>query len=196
MTEAASTKERNFLRWSEWSEPSAPVMLPTAEQYFAGNVEPVSTRKMQLGGRTVYGSSDAPSAKMVTSQFDQHLKARVSMLMDVTEGSVLSHAEKSVDVIDPITLEIKEYTKKPIGLADDDEDEEVKDESIEPIELYSSTTVIGIVGGDELTIVEDGELITPGVFLIYDQNGELVVTEEVNDQESYRIHSFAEERGE
>ena len=61
-------------------------------------------------------------------------------------------------------------------------------------ELVSGTTVVDLDGGVPLKIVED--LTEPSLMLLYDDSGKLLVTDEVSDQEYYRIYSYADERGE
>jgi hypothetical protein len=74
--------------------------------------------------------------------------------------------------VDPITLSVKKYPDP---------------------ELVSGTTIVGLDGGVPLKITED--LNEPGLMLIYDQMGQLKVTSEVDDQEMYRIYTYADERG-
>jgi hypothetical protein len=95
-------------------------------------------------------------------------------LTDVTKGTVLS-AKGTAEVIDPLTLEIK---KLP--------DAQVK----------STATVVDLEGGLPLEIAPDEKMTTPGMFLIFDETGQLRVSEEISDQEFYRIYSFADEKGE
>jgi hypothetical protein len=96
------------------------------------------------------------------------------MQLDIFEGSVLSHKAESADVVDPISLKI---LKMPEA------------------ELISGTTVVDLGGGKPLWKVADG-LTQPGLMLLFDQTGKLKVTDEVSDQEFYRIYTYAEERGE
>jgi hypothetical protein len=42
----------------------------------------------------------------------------------------------------------------------------------------------------------DPTLTEPGLMLLYDQTGQLKVSNEVADQEFYRIYSYADDRGE
>ena len=91
----------------------------------------------------------------------------------VTEGTVLSHKAEFADVVDPISLKVKK---------------------LPDAELVSGTTIVDLDGGRPLSIAED--LTEPGMMLLFDQSGQLIVTDEVGDQESYRIYSYADERGE
>jgi hypothetical protein len=177
--------KRDYKRWTEWSEPSEPTALPSPEQHFAGTVEAKSLRTIQVGNRTVPFERDPPEAKMVISQFDPKLQTRVPMHVDVTEGSVLSAEADHIDVIDPITLEIRKYQIL------DEEGEPIEDEKVG---VTSGTTVVDIEGGGKLDIHRDEQMTEPGYFLLFDPNGGLSVRPEVEDQHWYRIYSFAEER--
>ncbi len=119
--------------------------------------------------------SEPPKANVVISQFNTRLSTRMSMLLkDITEGAVLSSKAEFADVVDPITLEIKK---------------------VPDAEIVSDVTVIDIDGGEPLAIQEGDGLLAPSLMLMFDSSGGLKVHEEVDDQEFYRIESFAEERG-
>lgn len=173
MEKAIKDGSRDFLRWSEWSEPTEPVSLPSLEQWFAGPVDPGTINVWKVGGKDVEYTRDAPTAKIVTSQFDIVTGARIPMQLEITEGSLLSHKAESADVIDPVSLSIKK---------------------LPDAELVSGTTVVDLDGGAPLKITSD--LKSPGLMLLFDQTGQLRVSDEVGDQRMYRIYSFAEERGE
>jgi len=173
MAQALATKKRSFQRWSEWSEPSEPASLPSLEQVFAGPVTRGTINTWKVGTKEVEYSRDEPTAKIVASRFDSSTGARIPIRLDVIEGSVLSHKAESADVVDPITLKIKK---------------------LPDAELFSGTTVVDLDGGAPLKIA-DG-LTEPGLMLLFDQTGQLQVTDEVRDQELYRIYSYADERGE
>ncbi|MCG8653754.1 MAG: hypothetical protein MI861_28205, partial [Pirellulales bacterium] len=173
MAQATATQKRQFQRWTDWSEPSAPTSLPSLEDYFAGPVEPSTTNIWKVAGKNVAYEKAPPTAKIVTSQYDEAYATRIPMRLDVTEGSVLSHKAEFADVVDQINMEVKK---------------------LPDAELISSTTIIDLDGGSSLSITK--ELTAPGLMLLYDQDGELVVTDDIQDQEFYRIYSYAEERGE
>jgi hypothetical protein len=173
MAKAIETGERSFQKWSDWSEPSEPSSLPTLEQYFAGPVNPGTINIWKVAGKDVEYTRDPPTAKILASQYDMKTGARIPFRLDVTEGSVLSHKAESADVVDPITLKVKK---------------------LPDAEIVSGTTVVDLDGGAPLTITEG--LTTPGLMLLFDQSGQLRVTDDVDDQEFYRIYSYADERGE
>ena len=164
------TRVRNYQRWSPWSEPSDPVSLPSLSQQFAGPVSPGNFYDWNIGGKSVRYYRGQPTGKVVTSQFSKQFGARIPFLMNVGEGSVLSH-QGDADVVDPLTLEIKK-------LAD--------------AKVQSSTTVVDMVGGLPLGLIEG--LNQPGMMLMTDEYGKLIVAGEVEDLESFRIYSFADER--
>ncbi len=174
MADAVATNKRTFQRWSEWSQPSEPASLPTLEQYFSGSVNPGTIYSGKVGGKDVEYTRDPPKAKIVASQFNPAYGARIPMLLDVTEGTVLSHKAEAADVVDPITLKVMK---------------------LPDAEIESKTTIVDLDGGGPLKIAEDG-LTEPSMMLLFDQSGKLIVTDEVGDQEFFRIYSFADERGE
>jgi hypothetical protein len=175
MAEARQTGRRSFQLWSDWSEPTEPISLPFPEHYFAGPVKPGTTNVWKVDGKEIEYTRDAPSAKIVASRYDNATGARISMELDIFEGSVLSHQAESADIVDPISLQVLKLPEA---------------------ELLSGTTVVDLDGGKPLwKAAGDGDLTEPGMMLLFDQSGELKVTDEVSDQEFYRIYTYADERG-
>jgi hypothetical protein len=172
--EARQTQERDFTRWSPWSAPSKPTSLPPLDRVYVGTVKAEKARRIKLGNRRVVVESNPPKAEVVASSFKPALGVFVPTLIDATEGTVLSKKAETADVVDPITLEVKK---------------------VEDVEIKSSATIIDIEGGLPLEIVEDEEMTEPGLFLMMDSNGNLEVHQSTDDQRSYRIKSFAKERG-
>jgi hypothetical protein len=166
------TRTRNYQRWSPWSEPSQPVSLPALSQQFVGPVDPGSTYEWTVAGKVVQYAKNPVQAKVVTSQFDETYAARVPFLMEVGEGTVLSH-QGDAEVVDPITMTIK---KLPAA------------------KVFNSTTVIDLGGGAALQVID--EMNEPGIALLSDPQGALIVSDEVADQEFFRIHSYADQREE
>ena len=142
---------------------------------------------MQVGNRTIEYEAIPPTAKMVISKFSPELQARVPMVLDVTEGPVLSAQADFADVIDPIDLTIKKFQYL------DEDGEPIPDKKVNVI---SGTTVIDINGGGKLEIDASEGIREPGYMLIFDPNGGLSVHSEADDQTMYRTYSFADERGE
>ena len=172
MSDALKNKKRTFRRWSDWSEATEPVGLPTLEQYFAGPIERGAISTLKVGGKDVEYARDAPKAKILASQYDLKTGARIPMEIEATEGTVLSKKTESTDVVDPITMSVKKLPEA---------------------ELVSGTTIVDLEGGSPLSIT--GELSSPGMMLLFDQSGKLTVAEEVSDQQMFRTYTYAEERG-
>jgi hypothetical protein len=174
MTKAEQTKEREFQRWSPWSEPSDPVSLPGFNQYFAGKVELSKPRDFKLAGKNVEVFKSPPLANVLTLGHNAQYASPMPIWMkDVTEGSALSY-KGAAEIIDPISLAVKKTPET---------------------EVLSGTTIVDLAGGRPLGLDEEEELKQPGMMLLYDETGELRVESEVEDQEKYRIYSFADERG-
>ena len=174
MQETRETEERDYRLWSDWSEPSAPSKLPPISSLYAGPIETGSFNKVRLGGKQVEVPRDTPTAKVLLSEMDPQLNVRVPMTVEkVKEGAVLATSMKVADVINPISLEIKKVPE---------------------YQIVSGTSVIDLGGGRPLGI--DEKLTSPGTMLLYDSNGDLVVTDDVNDQFQYRVYSYADEKGE
>ncbi|WP_404309254.1 hypothetical protein [Neorhodopirellula lusitana] len=175
MTKAEETKKREFLQWSPWSEPSQPVSLPALNRYYTGPVEQPRKRTFQVAGREVKYSKSQPTAKALSLNHNvQYATVMPIYKKEVTEGSTMAHSG-DVELIDPITLSIK---KAP------------------DTKVLSGTTVVDIQGGRSLDMDDSDKLKSPGMMLLFDESGGLKLKSEVGDQESYRIYSFADERGE
>ncbi len=173
--DAIENNERDFRKWSEWSDPSAPTMLPELAKQAVGSVKPYKPRTISAGNRQIVLETSPPKAEIVSESFDPALGVFVPALIEATEGTVLSKKVESADVVDPITLEVKKTGEKIIS---------------------SFATVIDVEGGAPLQIVEgDENIYEPGLFLMMDGEGKLVVRDEAEEQRMYRIKSFAEERG-
>jgi hypothetical protein len=172
--DAKKNNQRNFRRWSDWSDISEPVSLPPFDRSYVGPVKSEKAKRVKAGNRRILVENTSPTAEVVSSSFDVRLGAFVPARMTASEGTVLSKKVETADVVDPITLEVKKVTDKTID---------------------SSATVIDIEGGVPLEIVEDEEMSEPGVFLMVDSQGKLIVKESTEQQREYRIRSFAEERG-
>lgn len=173
--DAEQNQKRDYKRWSDWSDPSAPTSLPPLDRAAFGSVKPNKPRTATVDGRTILVESDAPVAEVVASSFDPALGVFIPARMDVTEGTVLSTEVETAEVVDPISLEVKKLPEKKL--------------------INSKATVIDVEGGAPLEIVEDETIVEPGFFLMVDSDGKLTVRDSTEEQRVYRIQSFAEERG-
>jgi hypothetical protein len=159
-------------RWTDWSRPSAPISLPAPDQVYVGPIGQPQTQTVKVGDRIVELEVAAAKVNLAISRFSAKYASRVSMLMkEVTEGTVLSKQQDSVEVVDPITLKIKAAPASNIT---------------------TDMTVIDIDGGRPLSIHQQQGLSEPSLLLLFDENGGLMVHEEVDDQQRYRAETFAE----
>ncbi|WP_186774686.1 hypothetical protein [Allorhodopirellula solitaria] len=175
MTKAETTDKRDFQLWSDWSEPSPPASLPSFNKVYAGEIKNSKGREFKIEGKTVEYHKAPPTANIVNENHNIQFASPMPVwLNNATEGSTMSYTGEA-DLIDPINLQIKK---------------------VEDAKVLSGTTIIDLAGGRPLVVVgEDAELMEPGIVLMFDENGGLSVKSEVQDQQKYRIYSFAEERG-
>ena len=174
MAETHESNNRDYLFWSDWSEPSPPCKLPPLTGLYAGTLQAGSFNKVQLRGKQVLLPRESPSANVVLTDLDPDYNARISMeAKQVKEGAVLVTPKASTDIIDPISLKIKKLPE---------------------YQIVTGTSVIDIGGGRPLSI--NAKLQSPTTMLLYDSNGDLIVTDDIRDQFNYRIYSFADEKGE
>ncbi|EMI44104.1 hypothetical protein [Rhodopirellula sp. SWK7] len=174
MLKAEETKKRDFQRWSPWSEASPPAELPTLSNLYAGPVEPTRPRTFNVAGKKIDYYKSPPKVDVLNFAHNATYAAPMPLWLNKrTEGSSLSF-KGTADIIDPLNMQIKK---------------------VEEAEVLSTSTVIDLEGGAPLAIFEDEELTEPGMMLIFDEYGGLKVQDEVQDQEKYRIYSFAKERG-
>ncbi len=173
-TKAGQEGKRDSTRWSPWSETSAPSSLPKLDRSYFGEVTN-QAKVRKYGNREIVVETSSPTAEVMASSFDFNLGVFIPTLIDATEGTVLSKKVASADVVDPITLEVKKKAD---------------------VVIKSSATVIDIEGGLALKVVDDDpEMLEPGMFLMMDSDGKLHFRNTATDQKTFRIKSFADERG-
>ncbi len=172
---AKRDKRRNFVRWTEFSDPSDPISLPSTAMAFAGPVVPAATRKGKVEGRDVEYVHKPATGRMVVAEWDLNdLQVPLPVLMDVSRGTILAK-KADIEIPDPLSHVVK---KLP--------DAEVNTEAV----------VLDISGGNSLAISEDESQTVPSMMLLFDVEGGLRVVDEVTSQQGYRMYSFADERGE
>ena len=191
---AKKNNKRDYLRWSDWSTPSDPVQLKGLDKFYTGPATAAPPKIVNVGGKPVSFEPEPPKAKVLFSHFNPKLGAEMPVLMEVTEGSVLATKVKRIDIVDPISLEVKEYSFKKPDAEEAEMGEKLDDKFFEDISVTSSATVIDIDGGVPMTIQEGEDMLEPSLMLIFDEAGGLHVHDEAGDQEFYRIKSFADER--
>ncbi|MEO1527788.1 MAG: hypothetical protein AAFX06_20350, partial [Planctomycetota bacterium] len=176
---AQKDKKRSYTRWSEWSEPSEPTRLKSFDRAAFGPVKAEKSRKVKAFGRSIVVEADSPKAEVVASAFNVKYGVFMPTLITAQEGTVLSKQVDKVDLVDPITYEVRK----------------LEGTEEEPITIRSTATIIDIDGGAPLEFVEEDEMVEPGLFLMMDSSGKLQVRDSIEEQRVYRIQSFAKERG-
>jgi len=171
---AASTKRRNFIRWSEFSAPSAVVSLPPIAATYAGPVVPTVFRKMQLDGKDVEVAQKPPTGKLVVTQWNREYQVPVPVFMDVVRGTVVAK-KGDLEVPDPLSQMVKKLPNADIN---------------------TEMVVLDLEGGQPLAISTGETQTEPSLILLFSADGGLQVSDEVTTQHGYRLYSFADDRGE
>lgn len=161
--------------WSEYSAPSPPVSLPSLYDSYAGPVETTTKTYPGPNNMPIEFHSKPPKAKVVVTKWDPNYGAPLPVFADVTKGSVVSKEKATIEVPDPLALEVRK---------------------IPDITVNTSNVVLDIVGGKPLGIAPAENQTEPGVLLMFDPSGGLEVVDEIDTQRGYRLYSFADERGE
>ncbi|MGV3483208.1 MAG: hypothetical protein ACO1RT_02185 [Planctomycetaceae bacterium] len=165
-----------YTMWSDFSAPSPPVSLPPLYDSYAGPVDPGSIKAYQVGPNNVIEfHSKPPKAKVVVTKWDPAYGAPLPVFSEVMKGSVVSKEKATIEVPDPVALEVKKLPDATINTAN---------------------VVLDITGGRPLAISPAENQTEPGVLLMFDPSGGLEVVDEIATQRGYRLYSFADERGE
>lgn len=176
VAEFEASRERDFVIYSDWSDPSPVASLPDFTEVYAGPVQPASTRSLQVSGKSIDYVNTPPQGKAVGMRWDWTLAANVPAEMEVMPGTVLN-TKQAAEVIDPLTMAIKK---------------------IEERQIETNVTVVDVSGGELLQITEESdeeqEMTAPGTMLMFDANGGLYVRDDIDDLRAYRMHTFADER--
>lgn len=169
---------RNSTLWSDYSEPSPAVSLPSLNKSFAGPIDPGTTKVYDVGATKVQFYSKPPRGKVVVAQFSPQFGAPLPVFAEVGRGSVLNKTGV-IDIPDPLALEVR---KAP------------------DLTVNTSNVVLDLTGGAPLGIASALPLAEnqtePGMVLMFDPAGGLEVVDEIETQRGYRLYSFADERGE
>lgn len=171
-----SDQERDFVIYSDWSEPSPPASLPQLTEVYAGPVEPADVRTWETGGKSIDYVRSPAQGKAVGMEWDMRLATNVPAELTVAPGAVLN-AKQAAEVIDPLTTVIKKTEER---------------------DIETDITVVDLFGGELLQITretdEDEEMTAPGTMLMFDPEGGLSVRDDIDDLHGYRMHTFADER--
>ncbi len=169
----ANPKTKRTMRYTDWSEPSPPVLVRAPYEVFAGEVEFDGPRTFPVGTKTVSVTTTEPQGKVIVSGFDPPTGAIYAFEEEVRRGSVLSK-KFDAEFISPTSRVIK-----------------VNKDYV----LDSRSTVADIRGGRTLAgSSRDDPLVVPGEFMILHRDNRVQVTNELDDMFLYRMYSFADEK--
>ncbi len=171
---AESTKKRDFVIHTPWSEPSSPVRLPRLVNLYAGPItEPASTKDVQIENHEVEYVRSPPKAKAVATMWDWRYAVAVPAPLDIQAGSLLND-KLDAEIVDPLTLVVK---TKPNS------------------NVRSNAVVLDITGGEPLELHAEDELTRPGMVFVFDPvDGGLKVLEEIDDKFDYNMYTFTDDK--
>jgi len=167
---------RTYWLYTEWSEPSEPVTVVSSENFVGGGATAARFIKIPPNGPSV--EYEEPKGKVVSVIWDQRRATEIPAEREVLRGAFLDF-EQDVDVLHPLTLQIKR------------------------LEKYAFSTdafVADLRGGEPLMVdvdkdtKEETPLPVPGEYLVVDADGRLVACHEVDDAEEYRRLLFIEDK--
>ncbi len=153
---------------TEWSEPTEPVTIPNPTRVFAGSVEPA---RMAIGVDDSLVQQSEVEGRIVPVAWNDKLAIDVSVEESVARGSVLN-VKKDFEVLDPISLVIK---------------------LLKDYELQSNYLVVDMSGGEDLPGDRKSRVTSPGEFVVLDDQGNLIVKNELDDYEQHRRFTLADE---
>jgi hypothetical protein len=157
---------RYGLRYTDYSEPTDIVSVPSGERYYAGETSRPGTIRIN----NVEIVTNEPQAKVLTVKWDGKLGVFAPAEQTVLRGGVLD-TEADVEVIHPILGDLRKIPK---------------------YSLQTGGIVLDMFGGDHLPSNEKEPEKAPGETLILDAEGNLVVTDETTDVAGYRRYIFPE----
>ncbi|WP_153558575.1 hypothetical protein [Roseimaritima sediminicola] len=171
---AKTTKKRDFVITTPWSDPSPVVQLPRRIEMYAGPIiEPASTKDVPVANQTVTYERSPARAKAVVAVWDWDYALAVPAPMDVRPGTVLNDT-LDAEVVDPLTLTIK---TKPNSA------------------VRTHAVVLDVTGGEPLQLQEEDDLTRPGMVFVYDPvQGGLKVLQEIDDRFRFGRYTFAEDK--
>jgi len=173
MKEAETTKKRDFVIRSPWSEPSPVTELPRPMRIYAGPiVAPAESKEVEIANRVIDYVRSPATAKAVATIWDWRHAVAVPAPFDVQSGTVMN-ATLDAEVVDPLTMKIKTKPNSSVN---------------------SNAVVLDIVGGEPLKLEEEFGLTRPGMMLVFDpMGGGLKVMEEIDDKFDFSMYTFTDD---
>jgi hypothetical protein len=166
--EADEKTKDSYYRFTDWSEATEPVSLPSPSRVFVGKVD--AARMVSGAGGTLIRQSEV-RGNVVPVVWNQELAIDVGAQDKAYRGSILN-LDKQFDVLDPVTLVIKILKEFP---------------------LNNQYLVVDMGGGEDLPGDRKHLVKSAGEYLLVDDRGNFVVRNELDDYEKYRRYTFADE---
>ena len=153
---------------TEWSTPSDLVELPSNARLFAGHVAP---ERFATGVGGVLVPQSEPKGTVAAVGWDETLAVDVAAELPAYRGSVFNYTS-DFDVLDPVTLAIK---------------------LLKDFHLQNNIQVLDLQGGEDLPGDRQKKVVSEGEYLLLDEEGNLVVRNELDDTKPFRFYTFADE---
>lgn len=167
-SEKAEERRVFYLR-TDWSEPSDVISLDPMIRTFAGKVEP--GRAAQIPNLEDEVPVVEPKGNVMTVVWDPAYAIDVPVEKSVPRGAVLDFKE-TANAIHPVTLVYKK---------------------IEDFQFHTNRFVIDVKGGvplpSSLEEEKDAPLTVPGEIVFFDEKGDIVVRNELDDVDTYSLYT-------
>ena len=190
-----------FWRETQWSEPSPVVSLPDMTRVAIGPVAPGLTSKAAPIGpasanpdvpraiQYIRWERTLPQANGVGIVWRDDLATDMSIEKPVTRGSVLNDERDKVDVVDPVSLAVKQYPKPP-----EPPKRGARRRAAAPtVTVNTGFVVVDLEGGEALPVTgrRREKLTAPSQALVMTPDGKLVVHDEFGDARDFNFYRFA-----
>lgn len=176
-------KPRTFYRFTDWSQPSPPAYAPNPGLFANGEVT-VSKRTMNLTSADnkpvtieVDTSARGHLGNVVFADWDSTLGVDVPTIYEAQKGTLLFYStrDKEPEIVDPVTKLVKK---------------------LKGYKMNDAIAVVDVRGGENLAHNDDrlDRLTFSGEMLLFRNDGSLAVSDELDDQDDFRMFTFADEK--
>lgn len=176
-------KPRTFYRFTDWSQPSPPAYAPNPGMFANGEIA-ISKRTMNVTGADnkpttieVDSSARGHLGNVVFADWDATLGVDVPTMYEAQKGTVLFYntRDKEPEIVDPVTKDVKK---------------------LKGYKMNEAIAVVDVRGGENLAHNDDrsDRLTFSGEMLLFRNDGTLAVSDELDDQDSFRMFTFADEK--
>jgi hypothetical protein len=173
---------RTFYRFTDWSTATAPTYADFPGEYEMGSVTASRTVTVTVDPAKkttveVETSQRGAVGNIVFADWDANLGIDIPTEHEVQKGSLFYFGtkDKEPEVVDPVSKSIKK---------------------VKGYKLSEVAAVVDVRGGENLGHNNDrgDKLATAGEMLVFRPDGSLVVCNELDDQMSFRMFTFADEK--